>query len=107
MSAYPTWVDDDHVTMGKFTYDVQATCDYYHIDRTGWCPQVGFSTKKGGDRLSLCPHWNTSGHTSLTSSAHVNPTNFNIQYVEKHFAKAATAVRSKTNLKGKKRKSPA
>ena len=100
LADFPKWPDDAHVIMGKYKYDVPAVCDYYKIDRSKWCPQVGLSSKQGGDKLALCPHWKEPGHTSLTSSAHVVPSSFNMKYIEKHFAEEV-----KHANKGKKRKS--
>jgi hypothetical protein len=84
------WIDDHHVRVGNRVYDVPAICDYYKISPEHFCVS-SLSIKPAGERLALCQHWGQKFHTSATSAAHVAPTDFNLSYIDKHFATAASA----------------
>jgi hypothetical protein len=85
------WPDDHHVQMGNQIYDIAAICDYYKISPEHFCIST-LSVKRGDNKLALCQQWGQKYHTSSTSAAHTVPTDFNLDYVLKHFATPASAA---------------
>jgi hypothetical protein len=93
------WPDDHHAHMGNHIYDVAAICDYYKIDPARFCVS-SLSVKQGDNKLALCQQWGQQYHTSSTSAAHIVPTDFNLDYILKHFATPAPGGGGKGKGKG-------
>jgi hypothetical protein len=92
LSHLAKWVDDIHVRIGAYTYDVAAICDYYKMDIAQFCVS-NLSTKPGEEKLALCQHFGSKHHTSALSAAHAPPTEFNLAYITKHFATKSSSAK--------------
>lgn len=69
------------------------------------CWPVLLSKKKGPAALEICPDHAT--HGDLNQAVHKRPSNFNLDYVYKHFTRAATASENKNaNWEPPKKKKP-
>jgi hypothetical protein len=105
LKSLSTWPDATHMQLGLHVYDVEAICKHYSLDMDDFCAPVNLSTKVGGAKLTLCPHWNDPGHTSLSSSAHTVPKSFNLKYIMANFTKQTLAQKAQAQkLTGNKRK---
>ena len=99
-----TWPDATHMKLGNRVYDVAAIANHYALDKDH-CFPVLLSTKKGADRLALCPHYGKEGHTSLTSAKHTTPKDFNSAKVNRDLTMSVPVEKDDGGQpKGKKQK---
>jgi hypothetical protein len=96
-----TWIDDTHMRLGPNVYDTAAIQAHYALD-DGMCYPVLLTIKPGNDALCLCAEWQENGHTTLTSTKHKKPKEWNLNYINKHFAEQAGGrSKKKRKLDGK------
>ena len=89
MKSFAEWIDDTHMRLGSFVYDIEAIRNHYSLDMDGVCWPVLVSTKPIEGALCFCPSFGEAGHESKVSSAHTRPKGWNAAEIEKKFSKAA------------------
>jgi hypothetical protein len=93
--AIAEWTDKTHLKLGPHIYDCGAIAKSYSLDFDAMCWPVLLSVKPGDAALTLCPCFGTDGHTSIKSAAHVRPKKWNLNTIEKSFAKKTAAAGDK------------
>ena len=71
----------------------QAALHYKMTKPEDMCWPVLLTKKKGEAALELCP--DHAKHGGLNAACHKRPKNFDLEYIYKHFTRAATSAENK------------
>lgn len=75
-------------------FKLDQIAQHYKVTRPDHvCWPVLLSKKKGEAALEVCP--DHANHGDLSQAVHKRPANFNLDYIYKHFTRAATASENK------------
>ena len=78
--------------LGGVVFDIKKIAEHYKITDPK-CWPVLLTKKKGNDALSICP--DHGAHGDLKQAIHQRPGNLQLNYIYKHFTRAATSDENK------------